>query len=95
MTWQDKVAALRNELVTLRAGAMIVSALDEVAWLLNIRGTDIEYAPLVKSYAFVPTQPDGRVVLYVDTAKISSHVRRHLNTDYCQVRSKTRRPTVY
>ena len=32
---------------------MVVTALDEIAWLLNIRGDDIPHTPVVKSYAFV------------------------------------------
>ena len=32
---------------------MVVTALDEIAWLFNIRGQDIPYSPVVKAYAFI------------------------------------------
>ena len=32
---------------------MVVTALDEIAWLFNIRGDDIPHTPVVKAYAFV------------------------------------------
>jgi len=51
--WLQKVEDLRKDLHALGATAMVVTALDEIAWLLNIRGDDIPHTPVVKSYAFV------------------------------------------
>ena len=79
-TWQDKVAAVRAELDELEINAMMVTALDEVAWLLNIRGTDIDYMPVIKSYVFI--SPD-EVILFANTAKLSSNIRKHFNSDGC------------
>jgi len=54
---------------------MAISSLDEVAWLLNIRGSDVAYCPVVMSHAAVtPTE----AFLFVDSAKLDSHVRKHV-----------------
>lgn len=71
----DKVAKVRAELQRCNAQALVVAALDEIAWLFNIRGSDIDYNPVVTSYALV-TASDAR--LYVDPAKIDDDVRQHL-----------------
>lgn len=42
----EKVAAVREAMVAEKAGALVVSALDELAWLFNIRGTDVDYNPV-------------------------------------------------
>ena len=44
---ESKLARMREKLVALHGDAIIVSALDEIAWLLNIRGNDVEYNPVV------------------------------------------------
>lgn len=50
-----------------KVGAVIITALDEVAWLLNLRGGDVEYNPVFISYVIVT--PDA-ATLYVDSAKV-------------------------
>ena len=50
-----------------KVGALIVTALDEVAWLLNLRGGDVAYNPIFISYVIVT--PDT-ATLYVDSAKV-------------------------
>lgn len=50
-----------------KVGALIVTALDEVAWLLNLRGGDVAYNPIFISYVIVT--PDT-AALYVDSAKV-------------------------
>ncbi|KAH8353869.1 hypothetical protein KR084_009818 [Drosophila pseudotakahashii] len=76
--WQDKVKELRRRLAHLGCDAMVVTSLTEVAYLLNIRGSDIPYTPVVKSYAIV-SQDD--IFFYVDHAKISLGIDLHLRTD--------------
>ena len=44
--WQDKVDRLRTELPKLNVDALVITALDEVAWLLNIRGLDVPNEPV-------------------------------------------------
>ena len=80
-TVESKLARMRNILFKTSAkgecsGAMIISALDEIAWLLNIRGNDVEYNPVVISYAVL--QPD-KCTLFVDPAKIDSSAQNYLD----------------
>lgn len=50
---QDKISWLRGCIAELGGSAMLVSALDEIAWLLNARGSDIDYNPLSISFLLV------------------------------------------
>ena len=59
--------------------AFLVSALDSIAWLFNIRGADVAYSPL--SYAYALLFADGTAMLFIDKAKISSTVRAHLGDE--------------
>ena len=52
-TRDEKISWLREWMVQQGVGRMLLSSLDEIAWLLNVRGNDIEYNPLVISYLIV------------------------------------------
>ncbi|RVX68112.1 putative Xaa-Pro aminopeptidase P [Exophiala mesophila] len=76
-SYLDKLDELRKELQKKKAVGMVVSMLDEVAWLFNLRGNDIPYNPVFFSYAAVtPTS----ATLYVDSSKISTDVEEHLSS---------------
>ncbi len=60
------------------ADCLIIAALDEVAWTFNIRGTDVEYNPVVISYAFVSEKES---VLFIDPRKITAEVAEHLKRE--------------
>jgi Xaa-Pro aminopeptidase len=66
--WEDKVKELRAALNAEGADAIVVTALDEVAWLLNIRGYDVPYNPMVHAYVTVTS---SSVNLYVNESKLS------------------------
>ncbi|CAF4518672.1 unnamed protein product [Rotaria sp. Silwood2] len=53
ITWEEKVKIIAEHLQTKKANAYIVTALDEIAWLLSLRGSDIPYNPFFKAYAIV------------------------------------------
>lgn len=71
----DKIAELQSDLQTLNASALAVCALDEIAWLLNIRGADIQCNPVSIAYAVVARD---KVYFFVNGEKLSDEVRRHL-----------------
>jgi len=74
-SWQDKIEELRKELTKKKAAGFVVSMLDEVAWLFNLRGNDIPYNPVFFSYAVItPTD----VTLYVDESKIKDAAKQTL-----------------
>lgn len=52
-TRQDKILWLRNFLIDNRCSSILLSSLDEIAWLLNVRGSDVDYNPVVISYLIV------------------------------------------
>lgn len=74
-TAKTKLARMRKELATLGAEAMLVSKLDEVAWLANIRGRDVHCCPVVLAYMLVT---GDEALLYVDEAKLSDPVCKEL-----------------
>lgn len=71
----SKLARLRSALKTEELEGMLVTMLDEVAWLTNLRGSDVEYNPVVVAYMIV-TLDDA--VLYVDERKLTDEVRGYL-----------------
>ena len=79
---ESKLARMRKQLANsqqLTANstyALIISALDEIAWLLNIRGNDVEYNPVVISY--VVLEPD-KCTLFVDADKIDTVAQNYLD----------------
>ncbi|KAJ5665334.1 Xaa-Pro aminopeptidase P [Penicillium maclennaniae] len=76
--FQDKIADIRKELETKKKAGFVVSMLDEIAWLFNLRGSDIPYNPVFFSYAIItPTTAE----LYVDSSKLTPEVTAHLGQD--------------
>ena len=57
----------------------VLTASDSIAWLLNIRGGDVPFAPLPLAFALI--HADGCVDLFVDPRKLTAGVRRHLGGD--------------
>jgi Xaa-Pro aminopeptidase len=51
--WQDKVDAVRKKLEDKECSMVVICALDEIAWLLNLRGSDINFNPVFYCYAIV------------------------------------------
>ena len=73
--YQEKLEELRKELKKKKTAGMVVSMLDEIAWLFNLRGSDIPYNPVFFSYAAVTP---NSAILYIDSAKIGPEVKEHL-----------------
>jgi Xaa-Pro aminopeptidase len=74
---EEKLRTLRAALAEARCTAHVVSALDSIAWLFNVRGADVEHNPVAVSYAIVTRDA---AELFIDPAKISSAVRQHLGS---------------
>lgn len=74
LSHQDKIELVVGELNKQNAVAIIISMLDEIAWLFNIRGSDVEYNPVVISYAVVAVD---EVRLFVDARKVTNDLRQH------------------
>ncbi|XP_006630822.2 xaa-Pro aminopeptidase 1 isoform X1 [Lepisosteus oculatus] len=79
MTWKDKVIALRTKMSERRITWFVVTALDEIAWLFNLRGSDIEYNPVFFAYAIVGM---SSIRLFIDQNRmVDPAVREHLHLD--------------
>ena len=74
-TLASKVARIRKALRELHADGMLVSALDDIAWTLNLRGTDVHCNPVFVSYLLIES---GKVSLFVDDNKLSPEVKQYL-----------------
>ncbi|KAK8653787.1 hypothetical protein V6N13_127771 [Hibiscus sabdariffa] len=79
----EKLKDLRVKLANEKAHGIIIAALDEVAWLYNIRGSDVSYSPVVHAFAIVTL---NSAFLYVDKRKVSSKVSSFLQKNGIEVR---------
>lgn len=71
----SKISRVVDALDAADADGLLITALDEVAWLLNLRGNDVDYTPVVIAFAYV--SEDERV-LFIDSEKVTSEVKAHL-----------------
>ena len=71
----SKISRIRTALRQRHADGMLISALDDIAWTLNLRGTDVHCVPVFVSYLLISSQ---LVSLYVDSAKINDEVKAYL-----------------
>ncbi|XP_060263576.1 xaa-Pro aminopeptidase 2 isoform X2 [Ovis aries] len=78
-TWQEKVAGIRSQMQKhLEAPtAVLLSALDETAWLFNLRGSDIPYNPFFYSYTLLT---DSSIRLFANKSRFSSETLQYLNS---------------
>lgn len=74
-TLASKVVRIRKSLRELHADGMLVSALDDIAWTLNLRGTDVHCNPVFISYLLIESD---KVSLFVDDNKLSPEVKQYL-----------------
>ena len=74
----DKLGIVRQELEKQKARALVVTMLDEVAWLFNLRGSDIDFNPVFFAYAVVSAD---HTQLFVDPAQLSQDVRAQLGQE--------------
>lgn len=71
----DKLTRIRHALRTVHADGMLVSALDDIAWTLNLRGTDVHCNPVFVSYLLIsPTS----ATLYINNEKLTAEVSAYL-----------------
>lgn len=74
--FQEKVEELRKEMEKKKVAGFVVSMLDEIAWLFNLRGNDIPYNPVFFAYAVITP---SAVTLYIDGSKLPEDAKSHLS----------------
>ena len=78
----EKLSLIRSTLNTKNASAHFISALDDIAWILNCRGQDVEYNPVFLAHLFIDT---SRTVLFIDDIKLSKELHQLLTQDQITV----------
>lgn len=76
-TVASKLTRIRKALRGLHADGMLMSALDDVAWTLNLRGTDVHCTPVFVSYLLISTTT---ATLYINKEKLTPEVEAHLES---------------
>ena len=74
-TTTSKIGRIRQALRGLHADGMLVSALDDVAWTLNLRGTDVHCNPVFVAYLLITSET---VALYINKVKLTKDVEAYL-----------------
>lgn len=73
----QKLAKLREQLRTVGADAIVITILDAIAWLFNIRGSDVQFNPLVISYAIIT---DKTATLFVDPSQLTAADKKYFDS---------------
>jgi Xaa-Pro aminopeptidase len=74
----EKLQSLRGQMKKEHAGVFVLSALDEIVWLFNIRGNDVSYNPVVISYALVT---EDKATLFVASEKVTPEATAFLQSE--------------
>nr|CAA10526.2 aminopeptidase P [Drosophila melanogaster] len=82
VTIAKKWDVVRQQLKEKNADALVVSALDEIAWFLNLRGSDIDFNPVFFSYLIVT---NDELLLFVDSGKLPTDFVQHQKENNVQI----------
>lgn len=74
-TCSSKLGRIRKKLKEMHACGMLVSALDDIAWTLNLRGTDVHCTPVFVAYLLITSE---RATLFIDNEKLTPGVEAYL-----------------
>ena len=80
---KDKIARVRAEMALLDVDNHLITTLDDIAWLMNLRGSDVECNPVFVSYCLIG--PDT-TLLFIDTDKVSEDIAQKLEADNIELR---------
>ncbi|CAO1628619.1 unnamed protein product [Sympodiomycopsis kandeliae] len=84
----EKIKEVRSEVAKLSASkakgdtklvGFVATMMDEVAWLFNLRGTDVPYNPVFFAFALVPIEEKGQPSIYLEAAKLTSEAKEQLH----------------
>ena len=79
---RGKIFRIREALRQLHADGMLMAALDDIAWTLNLRGTDVHCNPVFVAYLLISSKD---VTLFVNQAKLTAEVSDYLKSEGIQV----------
>ena len=80
----SKISRVRKHLLECGADGLLVTALDEIAWVLNLRGSDVHCNPVFISYLLISPE---KVTLYINNAKLSAEVKAYLASEKIDIKA--------
>lgn len=83
-SFSEKLARVRDAMEEKKATSHIITTLDDIAWLFNIRGGDIKSNPVVLSYAVVGLE---NVYLFIDESKLNDEIKAELNKENVKIKN--------
>lgn len=78
----SKLSRVRKHLESYGADGLLVTALDEIAWLLNLRGSDVHCNPVFVSYLLISPE---NLTLYINNAKLPAEVKAYLASEHIEI----------
>jgi len=75
---KEKINVLRKELKKLKADGTFISSLDDIAWIMNLRGSDVEFNPVFLSFLFITQK---RVILFAFLCDLSTTLKQKLKNE--------------
>lgn len=79
----DKIERVRAKLRENKADCHVITSLDDICWLLNIRGADVQCNPVIMAYVMIT---ENNVVLYTQRERFSEQLKRKLDSDGVEIR---------
>ncbi len=73
---EDKIAEIQKALKADGQDAVVLTLPDSIAWLFNIRGSDVQHNPVALAFAIVPAQ--GKPELFIAREKLDAEAKAHL-----------------
>ncbi len=80
---KEKMTTICNKLEKSGANMQVITALDDLAWAFNLRGTDVECNPVFLAYAIVSKE---ETILFIDNQKLSPGLKQQLESEHIQLR---------
>jgi Xaa-Pro aminopeptidase len=80
---KDKIKIIRSELEKSGANMQIITALDDLAWTFNLRGSDVECNPVFMAYASIS---ETEIILFIDNKKLPKELKNKLESEGIQIR---------
>lgn len=82
-SFESKLSKLRTKMGSLKTDIHILTSLDDIAWLFNIRGRDIKNNPVTLAYALISMD---KAILYIDRKKINNEVEQYLINNKIEIK---------
>jgi len=79
----EKINLVRNAMAKANANLFLLNSLDEIAWLFNIRGTDVDYNPVIIAYAAI--EPN-QAILFIDLQKLTANTKAYFESHHITVK---------